>query len=256
MTQDSSQELFQNYERHYKASGAERWEVPINDVTEFHLDRLPRWIDRIQKSAKILDAGCATGYLLSLLHKTGYQNLTGVDLSEQLSEIARYRLPESVEIIVSDIQTFLKNTADETYDVIFFHHVLEHIPREETISLLNMFRRCLKPGGHLSIKVPNASYILSGNHLYCDFTHVVHFNERSMLQVMEAAGFSTENINFILHPPLLFWSWHHPIRALFRLLNRLRWNIHRTAHRLLCILIEQHPVPKAFEAELETLAQR
>lgn len=256
MNHDPSNELFQNYERHYLDAGASRWEVPVAEVKKFNLDRLPRWLERIPKSARILDAGCATGYLLSLFWDTGYRHLTGIDLSEQLAAIARSRLPAEVAIAVTDIQIFLETTPDASFDAILFHHVLEHIPREQTIPLLRAFHRCLKPGGYLNIKTPNASYILAGNHLYCDFTHVVHFNERSMPQVLEAAGFDHRDIEFIQRPPLLFWSWKHPLRAIFRLLNRLRWHLHRTCHRLLCILIDQHPIPKAFEAELETLARR
>ena len=256
MTPTPSDELFQDYERHYRDAGAGRWEVPIADIKKYHLERLPRWLDRIPKTARILDAGCANGYLLSLLHHEGYRNLTGVDLSEKLASAARVRLQESASIVVSDIQTFLDSLPTESLDVILFHHVLEHIPREQTLTLLRSFHRCLSQGGYLNLKTPNASYILAGNHLFCDFTHVTHFNERSMPQVLEAAGFNASHVEFILHPPILFWSWRHPMRAVMRLLNRVRWELHRTSHRLLCQLIEQHPVPYVFEAELDTLARR
>jgi SAM-dependent methyltransferase len=256
MTLDPSDELFQKYERHYLDSGAARWQVPIQEVKELHLDRLPRWLGRVDRHATILDAGCATGYLLSLLWDAGYQNLVGVDLSEELAARARQNLAESVAIEVSDIRDFLAQTADGSYDVILFHHVLEHISREYTIPLLREFYRCLRPGGYLNIKVPNASFLLAGNHCFGDFTHVVHFNERSLPQVLEAARFDTRKLEFILHPPRLYWSWRRPSRAFLRLLNRLRWHLHRASHKALCALIDQHPVPKVFEAELEALAQR
>ncbi len=253
---DPSNELFQNYQRHYNDSGADRWQVPYHRVKALHLDRLPRWLDRIPREARILDAGCATGYLLGLLWESGYRNLVGVELSEQLAGVARRTLPDTVEIAVADIRDYLAGMPDESFDLILFHHVLEHIPREHIIPLLREFRRALKPGGYLNIRVPNASYLLAGNHLFCDFTHVVHFNERSMPQVLESAGFGVEGIEFIQRPPQMFWSWRYPGRALLRLLNRGRWHLHGMLHRLLCLLIDQHPVPKIFGAELETLARR
>lgn len=253
---DPSEMLFANYERHYKDSGADRWQVPYREVKELRLDRLPRWLDRIPEEANVLDAGCATGYLLGLFWESGYRNLTGVELSEQLAEIARRNLPNEVTLVNADVRDYLAQVPDQTFDVILFHHVLEHIPREHTIPLLREFYRVLKPGGYLNLKVPNASYLLSGNHLFCDFTHVVHFNERSMPQVLEAAGFRVTDIEFVQRPPLLFWSWRHPGRAFLRLLNRGRWHLHGLLHRLLCLLIDQHPVPKVFVAELETLARR
>lgn len=256
MIPDPSNELFQKYERHYQDSGAARWQVPIQEVKERHLDRLPRWIDRIDPQAHILDAGCANGYMLSLLWDAGYHRLVGVEVSRQLAAAARNNLNAQVIVEISDVREFLAQTADSTFDVILFHHVLEHIPREHTISLLAEFYRCLKPDGYLSVKVPNASFLLAGNHCFGDFTHVVHFNERSLPQVLEAAGFSTCQLEFILHPPKLFWSWHQPHRALLRALNRVRWLLHRISHQALCALIDQQPVPKVFEAELEALVRR
>jgi SAM-dependent methyltransferase len=253
---DPSNELFQNYQRHYKDSGAGRWQVPYDEVKALHLDRFPRWLDRIPKEACILDAGCATGYLLTLFWSSGYRNLVGVELSEQLAKIARQSLSNEVEVVVADINEYLKDVPNESFDLILFHHVLEHIPREQTIPLLREFHRVLNPGGYLSLKVPNASYLLAGHQMFGDFTHVVHFNEHSMPQVLEAAGFRKDRIEFVQRQPLLYWSWKHPSHALLRALNRVRWHLHGMLHRLLCLLIDQHPIPKVFGAELETLVQR
>ncbi len=256
MTSDPSRKLFQNYLRHYQDGGADRAHVSVEQVRAFRLDRLPRWLDRIPNDAHILDAGCATGYLLNLLWETGYHNLSGIELSEQLAQTAKVSLPPNVTIAVSDIRDFLAQTPAETFDVILFHHVLEHIPREHTITLLREFHRCLKPGGYLSIKVPNACYLLAGHYLFGDFTHIVHFNERSMQQVLEAAGYDTACIEFIPHSPLLFWSWRHIGRTLLRCLNYIRWYVHRALHKAVCALIDLHPAPKYFEGELEVLARK
>lgn len=253
---DPSKELFENYERKYKDGRADRRRVPYAVVKEFHLNRLPRWLDRIPQDARILDAGCATGYLLGLLRESGYRNLVGVELSEQLAAIARRNLPDEVALVNADVRDYLAQVPDQAFDLILFHHVLEHIPREHTIPLLREFYRVLKPGGYLNVKVPNASYLLAGYHMFDDFTHVVHFNERSIPQVLEAAGFRVTDIEFIQHPPLLFWSWRHPGRAFLRLLNRGRWYLHGLLHRVVCHLIELHPIPKVFEWEIEAFARR
>lgn len=253
---DPSKELFQNYERQYKDGGADRCHVPYHAVKELHLDRLPRWLGRIPKEARILDAGCATGYLLGLLRESGYRNLVGVELSEQLAAIARRHLPDEIAIVNADVRDHLAQMPDQSVDLILFHHVLEHIPREHTIPLLREFYRVLRPGGYLSLRVPNASCLLPGPHLFGDFTHVVHFNERSMPQVLEAAGFRVADIEFIQRPPILFWSWRHPGRACLRLLNRGRWHLHGLLHKSLCLLIDLRPVPKIFDWEIEALVRR
>jgi len=151
---DPSKLLFRNYERYYKEHVADRGHVPYHEVKELHLDRLPRWLDRIPKEARILDAGCATGYLLGLLWESGYHNLIGVELSEQLAAIARRHLPDEIAIVNADVRDYLAQTPDQTFDVILFYHVLEHISREHTIPLLSEFYRSLKPGGTSILEYP------------------------------------------------------------------------------------------------------
>ena len=252
---DPTKELFATYLPNYERRGRGR-SRSLAEVSEFLLDHVPRWIDRITKDARILDAGCAMGYQLGLLHGLGYQNLTGVDISAPLVEVARARLPQSISLHVEDVRQFLAQTPDGSYDVILLHHVIEHIPREYTITLLREFRRCLIDDGYLSLRTPNAACLLSG-YIGCgDFTHLVQFNEFSLLQVLEQAQFAAESVEFILHPPRLFWSWHHPKRTLFRVLNRLRWHINNLVHRAVCVLLDQGPVLKVCEWEVEALVRK
>lgn len=252
---DPSKEVFDNYLRNYERRGEGNFRS-LEDVRALHLDRLPRWITRIRKDAHILDAGCATGYRLGLLHGMGYTRLIGVDVSAQLIETARARLPSQVALKLADIREFLGQTPDGAYDVILFHHVIEHIPREHTIGLLREFRRCLAKGGYLSLKTPNAACLLGGYHGFGDFTHVVQFNEFSLLQVLEQVGFDTEQVEFVLHPPELFWSFRHPLRAAMRVLNRLRWRFNRLVHHVACILLDLRPRLRVSAWELEVLARK
>lgn len=250
-----SKVFFEHYEAHYKRNADELFR-PLAEVMEFHLDRLPRWLPLINKESRILDAGCATGYQLRLLHEAGYTNLTGIDISQELTAIARDQLPESVPIRQTDIFEFLAAAPEAAYDAILFHHVIEHIPRERSVELLQLLHRCLSKGGYLSIKTPNAACLLGGYHGFGDITHVVQFNERSLLQVLELAGFDPEMVGFIARKPVLFWSWKHPLKAAYRLLNRLRWHINRALHKVVCVLLEVRPAPTVSDWELDALARK
>lgn len=252
---DQLQDFFSKYQSSYDR----RWGSgfrSLKEIQELHLDRLPRWIERIESDSTILDAGCASGYLLSLLEGLGFNNLTGIDLSEQLIESARQRLSGTTQLQVSEVAAFLESTPDETYDVIVFHHVIEHIPRERIVGLLSQFRRCLKTGGFLSLKTPNAACLLGGYHNFGDLSHVTPFNEYSAVQALEQAGFAPEQVEFISHPPTLFFSWRHPLRAALRALNRVRWHLNQLVHLAACVLSDLRPFPKAFELELDILARK
>lgn len=252
---DPSRELFDNYqENHVRLTG--KYFQSLAEVREFHLERIPRWFGRVAKDARILDAGFATGYQLGLLHEMGYQKLSGVELSEQLFNSARANLPDEISLYCSDVLEFLQSMPDASFDVILFHHVLEHIPRDMTLPLLREFRRCLAPDGLLTLRVPNASCLMHGSVCFGDFTHVVHFNEISLTQILEQAGFAVDKVEIILRPPQLFWSWKHPIRAGKRLLNRIRWHLNDMLHTLLGLLADVQPRLRCSERDIEILVSK
>ncbi|MGE0072263.1 MAG: class I SAM-dependent methyltransferase [Thiomonas sp.] len=208
------------------------------------------------KTARMLDAGCATGYLLGLLHGLGYTRLTGVDVSVQLTATARERLPPEVSIHCADLFDFLRATPDGSFDVILFHHVIEHIPRERIVGLLREFHRCLAPGGWLNVKTPNAANLLAGHYVAGDITHVTPFNELSLRQVAELAGFPADTFEVVRNPPRLFWSWRHPGRAALRVFNRLRWHANRGVHRAVAMLVDVHPALECADWELDALLKK
>jgi predicted SAM-dependent methyltransferase len=49
---------------------------------------------------------------------------------------------------------------ENTYDLVFASHVLEHIPWYRTDAALREVHRVLKPGGHLQVFVPDFKWIL------------------------------------------------------------------------------------------------
>ncbi|MGQ9750659.1 class I SAM-dependent methyltransferase, partial [Desulfosoma sp.] len=237
---DPSPQLFANYARHYDSMAVvER--LP-DDLERLKRDRLPRWIDEVPKNSRILDAGCAQGHLLAALYRVGFADLTGVDLSAQLLQTAAQLVP-AAKLVESDIRAFLARCPDGSFDLVFFHDVLEHLPREATIPLLQAFQRVLAPGGRLSLRVPNMGALIGSFTAAIDFTHITHFSEYSLTQVLEAAGFDVTKVVFECQAPRLFWSWRRPHRAALRLLNRLRWHLNNALHRAVYLLVDMHPRP-------------
>jgi SAM-dependent methyltransferase len=250
---DPNKQLFDNYARHYESMAViER--LP-DDIERLKRDRLPRWIDEVPRNSRILDAGCAQGHLLAALQRVGFTDLTGVDLSSQLLQTAS-RLVPCARLIESDIRDFLAGCPDEAFDIIFFHDVLEHLPREVTIPLLQAFYRVLAPGGRLSLRVPNLGALTGGQNAAIDFTHITHFTEHSLLQVLEAAGFDPTRVYLECQAPRLFWSWRKPHRAFFRFLNRLRWHLNNGVHLALYLLADFRPRPTVFDPNLLVIARK
>lgn len=245
-------DLFNSYERHYRA-GSEPYFIDPALAKARHKDRLPRWMSKMSRDIRVLDAGCADGYMLSVLRNEGFRNIAGVDVSSEMCSIARARLGSDIRIENMSLTEFLMEEGD-VYNVILFHHVIEHVPRDKALNLLRAMRLRLAPGGVLAIRTPNANALAFGYHCQGDFTHVVAFNERSMLQVLEGAGFSPARISVRKNPPELFWSLRHPIGMMLRILNRFRWSLNRLLHVMVYVLGDLRPLPKSFDWELEVIA--
>ena len=98
------------------------------------------------KETRVLDVGCGSGILVFALGLAGVKNVIGVDPfmsgGRDLSTGGR--------LIHQDL-----SEVDGSYDLIMFHHSLEHVPDPEA-SLREALKR-LTPGGRVLIRMPTPS---------------------------------------------------------------------------------------------------
>jgi len=104
----------------------------------------------IKKGSKVLDLGCGNGRVINILEKFNI-NYTGLDISQNLINLAQKKYPEK-EFIVSDL---LKTPfSDNKFDYVLSLATLHHIPSEEQrLNALLEINRILKPGGIILITV-------------------------------------------------------------------------------------------------------
>jgi len=99
---------------------------------------------------KVLDVGCGTGIILSLLSKNESISLSGVDLSENMLKIAKQKLDDRVELKIGDSEQLpWKNN---TFDAIICTDSFHHYPEPEKV--LGEMARVLKSSGHIIIGDP------------------------------------------------------------------------------------------------------
>lgn len=149
-----------------------------------YLALLPR-----NKNASILEIGPGFGEWLELLVKEqGYTDVQAIDVSSEVVNFCNNILPGSTRV-VQDTQAFLEQRP-ESFDAILMFHVLEHIPKSQTLGLLTSLHQALKPTGKLLIEVPNMANPFTGlNYRFADFTHEVGFTEMSLQYVLQSAHF-------------------------------------------------------------------
>ena len=104
--------------------------------------RLPR--------GRALELGCFEGEFTKKLAAI-FPDLTTVEGSSELIEVARKAAPAGVKFVLSRFEAF---TPDALFDAVFLTHTLEHL--DEPVELLRRIGTWLTPTGRLFLVVPNA----------------------------------------------------------------------------------------------------
>jgi len=92
----------------------------------------------------VLDAGCGPGVYSEGFVKRG-ANVTAIDFSERMIELARQRLGDSVDFHLADLGQPLTMLADEQFSVVVAPLCLDYV--QDWRQVFSEFYRTLKPGG-------------------------------------------------------------------------------------------------------------
>ena len=193
----------------------------------------------VPAGARVLDVGCATGYLAAELQARGCE-VVGVEADPEAAAAARAR---GVEVVEGDIEdAALRAALPGARDRILLGDVLEHL-RDPAAALAGL-RDLLAPGGVVVASLPNVAVwharreLLSGrfpreDHGIFDRTHL-HFYDRAAAHALARdAGYAVERE--ALAPAFL--PREAIVRALVgeRTVERLRWVAARRAPGLFAL---------------------
>lgn len=137
------------------------------------------------RAATILDAGCATGGLLTALRDQGFTAVAGLDPSPRCAAACHERGFEAYVGSIASAPAHMPR-----FDCIVFSHVLEHV--YDIPAFFRAARRLLAPGGYLYIETPDAARY--GDYLYAPFQefnteHINHFSARALENTGRHFGF-------------------------------------------------------------------
>lgn len=141
------------------------------------------------KDAAVLEVGPGFGTLIEHLHnRCSYRNVSAVDVSPEVVAACNRVLPGST-LLAENTAAFLRERPNE-FDLVLMLHVLEHVPREAVMPLLEALRASLKTNGKLIVEVPNIVHpVMGAYNRYHDFTHTIGFTDQSLGFVLRNAGF-------------------------------------------------------------------
>jgi len=148
---------------------------------------------------RILDVGCGRGKLLYRMSNLGFTNLSGVDpfLHEEIGNENGIRIRKA----------YLEDLPSEKYDLLMFHHSLEHVedPRRTLLSAA----RVLSAHGKCLVRLPVLSY--AWERYGTDWVqlspprHLWIPTEKAMADLADFAGFRVEKVEYD-STPLQFWG--------------------------------------------------
>ncbi len=88
---------------------------------------------------------------------------------EENSELATYLNAQGFSVKTGNLRDY--TAADQSYDLIVYSHVIEHIGTgKEVLEFLSKSLQWLKPAGHLLLLVPDVQ--MSPRQYFADYTHV------------------------------------------------------------------------------------
>ncbi|MGO4881314.1 MAG: class I SAM-dependent methyltransferase [Bryobacteraceae bacterium] len=172
---------------------------------------------------RVLDVGCASGYLGAILAGRGYR-VTGIDSPGARRE----NFPDAIEFFEADLDLGLPRLTGR-FDFVICADVLEHLRRPA--SLLRELREVLAPGGRLAASLPNSGHayfrwnVLTGrfpahDRGLFDRTHLHFYTWRGWVELFHECGFRIETLRCSGVPiglALPKWEGSAAVRALERL---------------------------------------
>ena len=174
----------------------------------------------IDKDQSLVDLGCGFGSFIAAAKSKGFNNIAGVDLSQEQVKVAHeLGINEVVNESIDDF--FSKSTG---IDCIVGVDIIEHFSKDELIDFLTKCKKHLNKGGQVLFRTPNMDATMASVYAFADISHEVFLNKSSALQLMQSAGFKEVEVL-----PSLIWN-QSPFKEWIR---KLIWRAHKLSRKIM-----------------------
>ncbi len=164
-----------------------------------------KFIRMVGSRRRVLEVGCATGYLSAYLSRQLGCEVVGIELNPQAAELARQHC---ASVIVGDVEKDAFKSLTGLFDVILFGDVLEHLVCPGAV--LSLCKDYLAQNGCVLISIPNIAHYSIRMHLLLgrfnyqeqgllDRTHLRFFTLRTARQLIEEAGYEIADFDVVYY---------------------------------------------------------
>lgn len=102
-----------------------------------HSFEMVKVVEKYARKGRILDIGCGTGILASMMKPDAFKHYLGIDVSPEAIARAQQSKSEKIHFEISDIQNYKCN---DTFDLILFEESLYYVP----FFRKRLLRRCVR----------------------------------------------------------------------------------------------------------------
>ena len=151
----------------------------------------------VQPGSRVLEFGCATGYMSQTLHDRLGATVVGVELNAEAAQLAAVHLDR---LLVGDAEELdlEAELGGDRFDAILFADVLEHL--RDPAALLRRVRPLVAEGGVVIASIPNIAHasvrlaLLGGSFQYreeglLDAGHLRFFTREGVQDLFESSGY-------------------------------------------------------------------
>ena len=169
-----------------------RMRGPTTDVRR----RQERYVECFRDAAPVLDLGCGRGEFLGLLGVAGIE-ARGVDLD---ADMVAFCVEEGLKVERAEALAYLEGMGDASLGGVFAAQLVEHLPPEAIVRLLELAHATLVPGGVLVLETVNPLSFFSLRHYFADLSHVQPLVPETLELLAQQAGFRDVEIRFLNEP--------------------------------------------------------
>ena len=115
---------------------------------------IARVVSATSPGAKVLDIGIGYGFYDILLKEEYGMDVCGMELAENIAAYCLLPKRHNINVIPGELTKTPCSIPDESFDVVIFSEVIEHL-RISPFRALTEIKRMLRPGGRLVVTTPN-----------------------------------------------------------------------------------------------------
>jgi O-antigen chain-terminating methyltransferase len=159
--------------------------------------RQERYVEVFRGVGPVLDIGCGRGEFLSLL-KAAEIPARGIDLDPEMVAFCK---GEGLDAEEAEAIAHLAEVADRSLGGVFAAQLVEHLPPEGVVKLLELAAAKLASGGVLVLETVNPLSFVALRHYFADLTHSQPLVPETLELLARQAGFTQVEIQLLNEPP-------------------------------------------------------